>query len=310
MFDSRSDNRELGVDGFPRFTHAGRHPRCGGFGRRDRRGATMEPQLEAPAGRHQVKAMYDHVNGWGPCRDGQDTPASGSIRFWPEAGCWSTVPSSTNSRLPPPPADIVVLDIEDAVAPKGKLPPGRTSCAGWLRVTTTGCGSTDSAPVLGRRSGDVVRDVGGRGDAGDGGVGGPRHQRPRSDCPTSRSSRWSRPPADWSDHRDRVPPRARSAWRSVSVTSAATPGSARIRRRCPRAIAVHHRRQGRAPAWVRSTTDGRLQRAQTQRGNRGVRRVRNDRQDLPDPDQCPTVNEGLSPSQEEILLGAGILRRV
>lgn len=47
-------------------------------------------------------------------------------------------------------ADIVVLDIEDAVAPKDKHAAGTTPCVGLVTETLTGCASTASAHLGGR----------------------------------------------------------------------------------------------------------------------------------------------------------------
>jgi citrate lyase beta subunit len=60
-------------------------------------------------------------------------PISGHAltRYWPGAGCWSTARTKTDSRPQPARADIVVLDVEDAVAPKEKSA-ARDKVIRWL----------------------------------------------------------------------------------------------------------------------------------------------------------------------------------
>ena len=75
--------------------------------------------------------MYDHVNGWDPKPDGQDP----GFRIDPVlARSWLLVNGAQFDKFTPAAgsrADIVVLDIEDAVAPKGKAA-ARENGVRWL----------------------------------------------------------------------------------------------------------------------------------------------------------------------------------
>ena len=79
--------------------------------------------------------------------DGTPAPTprdTASTRYWPAAGCWSTARSTTGSRpAAQSRADIVVLDIEDAVAPKDKVA-ARDNVMRWL-----GAGNSDWVRVNG-----------------------------------------------------------------------------------------------------------------------------------------------------------------
>lgn len=80
--------------------------------------------------------MYDQVNGWNPNRDGQDA----GFRIDPVlARSWLLVNGAQFEKFTAAAAsraDIVVLDIEDAVAPKGKAA-ARENVVRWLAAGNT-----------------------------------------------------------------------------------------------------------------------------------------------------------------------------
>ena len=87
--------------------------------------------------------MYDQVNGWDASQDGQDV----GFRIDPVlARSWLLVNGAQFDKFAPATAsraDIVVLDIEDAVAPQGKVA-ARANVVRWL-----GAGNTDWVRVNG-----------------------------------------------------------------------------------------------------------------------------------------------------------------
>ena len=159
----------------------------------------------------------------------------------------------------------------------------------WVRVNGFGTPWwADDLDALGKY---VAR----RGDAGDGRIGRPRHRNrqaaaERADRRAGRDG--PRPGAHHRDRRDQghVP---------AGVRHRRLPPRHRLRRQPDhpglRALAVHDRRQGGAPAQRDRRADRRLQRADAQRGDGGLRRIRHDRQDLPDTRSVPDGERGTVP---------------
>ena len=201
-------------------------------------------------------------------------------------------------------ADIVVLDIEDAVAPKDKSA-ARDNVVRWLerRKLRLGAHQRFRHPLVGRRPEDTGRHVHRRRDAGDGRIGRPRHRdrETTAQCPNRGARRnGTGPGAHHRDRRDqgdlparlrhrRFPPRHRFRGR---------PRHPRLR-----ALPLHHRRQGCPPAQRDRRADHRLQRAQAHRGHGRLHRVRDDRQDLPRPRPVFRRRTRGSPRRRTKLLG-------
>ena len=180
-------------------------------------------------------------------------------------------------------ADIVVLDIEDAVAPKDKVA-ARSNVLKWLGednsdwVRVNGFGTQWWQDDLDMLSGTSVGGVMlAMVESVDHVTETAKRLPERSDRRTRRDGARPR-----TDHRDRggeghIPARLR--YRRL-------PPGHRFRRQPDhpglRALAIHDRREGRPPTERHRRPDRRIQRLEAERGHSGFRRVRHDRQDLPD----------------------------
>ena len=241
-----------------------------------------------------MNAMDDQATAEHPDSGDQDRA---STRYSPAVGCWSTARSTTAlHRRPHSRADIVVLDIEDAVAPKDKST-ARDNVIRWLGegnsdwVRVNGFGTpwwADDLEILSRTS-----------------VGGVMLAMVESvDHVTETAKRLPNVPIV------ALVETARGLERITEI--AATKGTFRL------AFGIGDFRRdtgfGDNPttlAYARSRftiaakaahlperdrrADRRLQRAEAQRGDSGLRRVRHDRQDLPDTRPVPDRERGTVP---------------
>ena len=206
-------------------------------------------------------------------------------------------------------ADIVVLDIEDAVAPKDKAA-ARDNVIKWLGegngdwVRVNGFGTQWWADDLEMLSGTSV-----------GGVmlamvESVDHVTETAKRLPERADRRAggdgpRPGADHRDRRDEGHLPAGLRYRRL-------PPRHRLRRQPDhaglRALAVHDRGEGRTSAERHRRPDRRVQRAEAERGHRGFRRVRHDRQDLPDAGSVPNGERGAVAVPGRNQLGQGVFR--
>ena len=161
------------------------------------------------------------------------TPATSdpaSIRYSRAVGCWSTARSTTGSSPRRTPAPTSWSSTSRTRWPRRTRSRARENVIRWLAagnrdwVRVNGFGTPwwadDLEMLAGTSVGGVMLAM----------VESVDHVTETAKrLPTCRSSRWWKRRADWSGSPRSPRPRARSGWRSVSATSAATPASATTR---------------------------------------------------------------------------------